>query len=182
MKNTLIASLVLVVLVGGFLFIKEKNKPAAYEAWPETEPATVRPTTTNSPTQNNLSPVNPTPTNNQPKPNTGTASQTTSSSLLQNNGPTQDQAEAFVYQNWTNCSSGDCGGVTVTMEQDVGNQYLITAIVTEYDDSVATTKRQWLVLYGGGTLSLASNQPNPNTWRVCHVNRGHQTFETTPCN
>lgn len=49
MKNTLITILVLVVLVLGFLFIKEKNKPAAYEPWPETEPATVKPTT-NQPT------------------------------------------------------------------------------------------------------------------------------------
>lgn len=40
MKNTLIAILVIVILVLGYLFIKEKTKPVDYSnAWPETEPA-----------------------------------------------------------------------------------------------------------------------------------------------
>jgi hypothetical protein len=59
MKNTLIAILVIGLLVLGFLFIKEKNKPVAYEPWPETEPATVKPTTnTQSTNQGKLSNVN----------------------------------------------------------------------------------------------------------------------------
>jgi len=97
-------------------------------------------------------------------------------------GPSQSQIENFVYQNSSDCSSGDCSGVSVTFDQDVGNLYLITAIFTELDDSVSATKRQWLVLFNNNSLSLANNQPNPNTWRTCHPNRGQQTFETTPCN
>lgn len=70
MKNTLILILVIMLLVLGFFFFKEKNKPIAYEPWPETEPATVRPTTTNNnsyPVQNNPAPVNPTPITSQPQ-------------------------------------------------------------------------------------------------------------------
>lgn len=56
MKNTLIAILVLVILVLGFLFIKEKNKPVVdNNVWPETEPATVKPTTNNQTNTNNNS-------------------------------------------------------------------------------------------------------------------------------
>lgn len=40
-KNTIIAVLVIVILVIGYLFISEKTKPTDYSsAWPETEPAT----------------------------------------------------------------------------------------------------------------------------------------------
>lgn len=48
-KNTIIAVLVIIILVIGYLFIKEKTKPMDYgNAWPETVPAT--PTNNNSQT------------------------------------------------------------------------------------------------------------------------------------
>ncbi len=91
-------------------------------------------------------------------------------------GPSQSQIENFVYQNSSDCSGGDCSSVSVTFVQDVGNQYLVTAIFTELDDSVSTTKRQWLVLYNNSSVALANNQPSPNTWRTCH--RGNSDGST----
>ena len=51
MKNTLIAILVIIILVLGFLFVKGKNKPVVDNSWPETVPAT--PTDNNSQTNSN---------------------------------------------------------------------------------------------------------------------------------
>lgn len=48
MKNIIIAILVAVVLVFAFLFFSQKKNNLSYEPWPETEPATVKPTTTNN--------------------------------------------------------------------------------------------------------------------------------------
>lgn len=70
MKNIIIAILVAVVLVFAFLFFTQKKSGVSYEPWPETEPATVRPTTTNNnsyPVQNNPAPVNPAPITSQPQ-------------------------------------------------------------------------------------------------------------------
>lgn len=54
MKNTLIAVLVIIILVIGYLFIKEKTKPVDYgNAWPETVPAT--PTNNQGDSNNNVS-------------------------------------------------------------------------------------------------------------------------------
>jgi len=82
---------------------------------------------------------------------------------------TQDQAQEIIEQTWSDCSGGDCSGVEVTFEPDFMNQYLITAIFTEYDDSVSQTKRQLLVKpdNGGGWIPTTL-QPNPNEWRTCH--------------
>lgn len=52
MKNIIIAILVAIILVLGFLFFTQKKSNVNYEPWPETEPATVKPTT-NYPIQNN---------------------------------------------------------------------------------------------------------------------------------
>lgn len=67
MKNIIIAILVAIILILGFLFFTQKKSNVNYEPWPETEPAIVRPTTTNNnsyPVQNNPAPINPAPTNN----------------------------------------------------------------------------------------------------------------------
>lgn len=75
MKNIVIAILVAVILVLGFLFLTQKKSGVNYEPWPETEPATVKPATNtnnNSPVSNNSTQTNtngssgnssPTPTN-----------------------------------------------------------------------------------------------------------------------
>lgn len=62
MKDTLIAILVLIVLVLGYFFIKEKNQDDNRNPWPETEPATP---TNNNPTSTNNNQTN---TNNNPTP------------------------------------------------------------------------------------------------------------------
>jgi hypothetical protein len=82
---------------------------------------------------------------------------------------TQAQAEALVTQTWGNCSQGDCSGVVVTFAEDRGEQYLITAIFTERDDSVSQTKRELLVKSdnNGGWIP-SSVQPSPNESRTCH--------------
>ncbi len=51
MKNTLIAILVIIILVLGFLFVKGKSKPVVDNSWPETVPA--NPTDNNSQTNSN---------------------------------------------------------------------------------------------------------------------------------
>jgi uncharacterized protein YxeA len=57
MKNIIIAILVAIILILGFLFFTQKKSNVNYEPWPETEPATVKPTTNNTtnnyPVQNN---------------------------------------------------------------------------------------------------------------------------------
>lgn len=59
MKNIIITILVAVALVFVFLFFTEKKSNISYEPWPETEPATVRPTTnTQSTNQGKLSNAN----------------------------------------------------------------------------------------------------------------------------
>ena len=57
MKDTLIAILILIVLVLGYFFIKEKNQDDNRNPWPETEPATQTPTN-NYPTQNGSTTTN----------------------------------------------------------------------------------------------------------------------------
>lgn len=55
MKNTLIAILVVIILVGAYLFIREKTAPTDYSnVWPETEPAT--PTNNQGNSNNNSAP------------------------------------------------------------------------------------------------------------------------------
>lgn len=78
MKKVIIAILVAIILVLGFLLFTQKKTNVNYEAWPETEPATVRPTTNNYPVQNNPAPTQTNPTNpintNQQTNNTSTTS------------------------------------------------------------------------------------------------------------
>lgn len=66
MKNIIITILVVLVLILGFLYFTQKKNNVNYEPWPETTPATVRPTTNNTtnnyPVQNNPVPVTTTPT------------------------------------------------------------------------------------------------------------------------
>lgn len=71
MKNTIITILVAVILVLGFLFFTQKKSNVSYEPWPETEPATVRPTTNNYPAQNNLAPTQTNPTTSATKTYSG---------------------------------------------------------------------------------------------------------------
>jgi hypothetical protein len=61
MRKVIIAILVAIILVLGFLFFTQKKTDISYEPWPETEPATVK-STSNYPVQNNPTPtqVNPT--------------------------------------------------------------------------------------------------------------------------
>lgn len=63
MKNIIIAILVAIILVLGFLFFTQKKGNVNYEPWPETTPATVKPTTNNYPVSNNPAPASSTPTN-----------------------------------------------------------------------------------------------------------------------
>lgn len=57
MKNVIIAILVAVVIIFAFLLFTQKKTDVNYEPWPETEPATVKPTknntTNNYPVSNN---------------------------------------------------------------------------------------------------------------------------------
>lgn len=99
-----------------------------------------------------------------PTSNSGTQQSSGTQSILD-----QSQANAIVSQNWTNCTQGDCASINVSFTEDRGNQYLITAIATEYDDSVNQTKKEFLVISdNNGGWILSTVQPSPNTWRTCH--------------
>jgi hypothetical protein len=109
------------------------------------------------------------------------------SGAQQNNGAQsimdQSQANAIVSQNWTNCTQGDCANITVSFTEDRGNQYLITAIATEYDDSVSQTKKEFLVISdNNGGWILSTVQPSPNTWRTCHRGNSNGTTGWTTGN
>ena len=77
---------------------------------------------------------------------------------------TQAQAKTLVHQTWSNCSQGDCSGVTVTVTQNSNNQYVVTAIFTELDDSTSQTKRVSIATYQNGTWTLGQ----PTVTRMCH--------------
>jgi hypothetical protein len=68
MKNIIIAILVAIILILGFLFFTQKKSNVNYEPWPETEPATVKPTTNNT-------------TNNYPVQNNSTTAQTNTTKI-----------------------------------------------------------------------------------------------------
>lgn len=73
MKNVIIAILVAVVIIFAFLLFTQKKNDISYEPWPETTPATVKPTTTNNySVQNNPAPISPTPTQTNSNNNSGT--------------------------------------------------------------------------------------------------------------
>jgi hypothetical protein len=166
MKNSiLILILVAGIAILGYLFINKKdqdnlmqNEQESMFFEEENNVQTPPVTTTTAPTQNNQgSSTNTTPTQpaNPPIINAG-------------GQPTQSQIEEFIAQTFSDCSQGDCASIDITFEQDRENIYLVTAIYTEFDDSVSSTKKQWLVLYSNGSITLSQTQPSPNTWRTCH--------------
>jgi len=77
---------------------------------------------------------------------------------------TQAQAEALVFQKWSDCSQGDCSSVSVTLAPDRGEQYLITAIFTQLDDSVSQSKRESLAVFDNGVWILGE----PVVTYLCH--------------
>jgi len=77
---------------------------------------------------------------------------------------TQTQAETLVHKTWSDCSQGDCGGVTVTVVQNSSGQYVVTAIFTELDDSTSQTKRVSIATYQNGIWMLGQ----PTITRTCH--------------
>lgn len=77
---------------------------------------------------------------------------------------TQAQAEVLVHQTWSDCSQGDCSGVTVSVAQNSSGQYVVTAIFTELDDSTSQTKRVSIATYQNGTWMLGQ----PIVTRACH--------------
>ena len=86
----------------------------------------------------------------------------------------QSQAETLVYQTWSDCSKGDCGGVSVTVSKN-----LVTAIYNELSDSTSNTKRESLATYKDGKWTLGK----PTITQTCH--RGHsdgsQGYSSSPC-
>jgi hypothetical protein len=87
---------------------------------------------------------------------------------------TQKEAEALVFEKWDSRSPGECGGkVTITVNEN----NMISAIFPNCDDSVAFTKKEATATYRNGTWIL---ETPVSTW-ACHLNRGHQDFNTTPC-
>lgn len=77
---------------------------------------------------------------------------------------TQSQAQTLVHQTWSDCSQGDCGGITVTVTQNSNGQYVVTAIFTELDDSTSQTKRVSIATYQSGTWTFGQ----PTITRMCH--------------
>lgn len=85
MKNIIIAILVAIILILGFLFFTQKKSSISYEPWPETTPATVKPTTTNNTTNNY--PVQSNMTSTQTNPTTNTNSTTSNYSRYSGEAP-----------------------------------------------------------------------------------------------
>jgi len=185
MKNSI---LIVVLLVGvgvlGYLFINKQDQDNLMPNEDESSffeeenvqiPPPVKRPTVQTQNNNQGSSVNTTPTQTTP-------TQPTNPPVTATNQMSQGQAEEFVAGTFSDCSQGDCASVDITFEQDRGNIYLITAIYAEFDDSVSSTKKQWLVLYSNGDISLTPTQPSPNTWRTCHRGNSDGTMGWTTGN
>lgn len=110
MKNIIIAILVALVLILGFLFFSQKKSPVSYEPWPETEPATVKPT--------------------MPKPNPTPASQTTPPAANSTTSEYKNNQIGFsidypknIGQASLQVSNGDKGKMIVGRICDEGTQF-----------------------------------------------------------
>jgi len=180
MKNSI---LILILLAGiialGYLFINKQdqdnlmqNEQESMFFEEENNVQTPPVTTPTAPAQNNQgssATTSPTTTTQPANPPVVDPMQPANPPIINAGGqPTQSQIEEFIAQTFSDCSQGDCASVDITFEQDRENIYLVTAIYTEFDDSVSSTKKQWLVLYSNGSITLTQTQPSPNTWRTCH--------------
>lgn len=89
---------------------------------------------------------------------------------------TQKEAEDLVHKTWSDCSQGDCAGVTVT----VGQNNLVTAIFSELSDSNSQTKIEIPAIYQNSNWVLGKQL---NKTYLCH--RGHVDrstgFSVSPC-
>jgi len=81
-------------------------------------------------------------------------------------GPTltQTEAETLVSETWGECVPGECGDVVVTITQNDDNEYVVTAIFGELDDSTSQTKKVSMATYQNETWKLGQ----PIITRMCH--------------
>lgn len=144
MKNIIIAILVAVILILGFLFFTQKKSNVSYEPWPETEPATVKSVTNNSPVQNNTAPVSSAPTQTNPiTPTQPTQTQAVSSNCKPNDPPSirlisPNGGETFVAGQqitikWISCNNPyDPKQVAVRLAGDNGYTHYLSSATNSF--------------------------------------------------
>jgi hypothetical protein len=174
MKNIIIAILAVVVLVFAFLFFTQKKTSVNYEPWPETAPATVRPTT-NSTTNNyypvsgnsNSTPTTSTPVNNSQNTN-GSASNSNTVACTPSITVTSPMSGAIysvgqqVTITWSNCGVQNIWLGLVNGGKDMGKitSNSIPAASGSYVWTVPNSSWVQSGIHNGYQIVIESQSPN----------------------